>query len=105
MRASIKKEIHTAHSGIDGCLRRARECVYWPGITAEIKEWISTCETCRQYETSQPREPLMSHEIPDRPLEKMGVDIFTYEGNEYLVTVDYYSNYWELDRDLGSPPS
>ncbi|KAK3750477.1 hypothetical protein QZH41_018118 [Actinostola sp. cb2023] len=98
MRKSIKKELHSSHSGIDGCLRRARESVYWPGMSSEIKEWISTCETCREYETAQPKEPLMSHEIPERPWEKVGIDILTFQGTDYLVTVDYYSNYWEIDR-------
>ncbi|KAK3713862.1 hypothetical protein QZH41_010915, partial [Actinostola sp. cb2023] len=98
MRKSIKKELHSSHSGIDGCLRRARESVYWPGMSSEIKEWISTCETCREYETAQPKEPLMSHEIPERPWEKVGIDILTLQGTDYLVTVDYYSNYWEIDR-------
>ncbi|KAK3715610.1 hypothetical protein QZH41_009028, partial [Actinostola sp. cb2023] len=98
MRKSIKKELHSSHSGIDGCLRRARESVYWPGMSSEIKEWISTCETCREYETAQPKEPLMSHEIPERPWAKVGIDILTFQGTDYLVTVDYYSNYWEIDR-------
>ena len=98
MRADVKKEIHSAHSGIEGCLRRAREHVYWPGMNAEIKEWISTCEACRLYEISHTREPLMNHEIPERPWEKVGIDILTFQENDYLVTVDYHSNYWELDR-------
>ena len=47
MRSEIKKNMHPGHTGIDGCLsRRARESVYWPGMTSEIKEWIKTCETC-----------------------------------------------------------
>ena len=88
-----------AHTSTERCLRRARECVYWPRINAEIKEWISTCEACREYQTeSQCKEPLVSHDIVDRPWEKVGVDMLTYKGTDYLITVDYYSNYWEIDR-------
>ena len=28
----------------------------------------------------------------------MGVDIFELNGKEYLTTVDYYSNFWEIDK-------
>ena len=98
MREQVKKDIHISHNGVEGCLRRARECVYWPCMNSEIRHWISTCEPCRQFEVSQGKETLMSHEIPERPWEKVGIDIFTLSNNDYLVTVDYYSNFWELDR-------
>ena len=98
MRDEIKRDIHTAHSGIEGCLRRARECVYWPGMNDEIKHWISTCEPCRQFEVSHSKETLMSHDVPERPWEKVGVDLFEVHQKNYLITVDYYSNFWELDK-------
>ena len=33
-----------------------------------------------------------------RTWEKVGVDLFTLDNKDYLITVDYYSNYWEVDR-------
>ena len=36
----------------------------------------------------------MSHEVPER----VGADILTLHDKDYLVTIDYYSNYWEVDR-------
>ena len=30
--------------------------------------------------------------------ENIGIDCFELEGVEYLVNVDYFSNYWELDK-------
>ena len=98
MRQELKKSIHSSHIGIDGCLRRARECLYWPGMSSEIKEYISTCETCRKFEVDQPKETLMSHDIPDRPWQKIGTDPFHFDGKDYIVTVDYFSNFWEIDR-------
>jgi len=35
----------------------------------------------------------MSHKVPSQPLEKVGADIFTLDGKDYLVTIDYYSNF------------
>ena len=40
----------------------------------------------------------MSHDVPLRPWGKVAVDLFTQNQKDYLVTVDYYSGYWELDR-------
>ena len=40
----------------------------------------------------------MSHEVPSRPWEKIATDIFTLDGKDYLVTIDCYSNFWEVDR-------
>ena len=36
----------------------------------------------------------MSHEMPDRPVQKVGVDLFSYMGKDYayLATTDYKSN-------------
>ena len=43
LRAEIKKDIHVSNAGVEGCLRRARESDYWPGVNAELKHWSSTC--------------------------------------------------------------
>ncbi len=44
------------------------------------------------------KETLQSHNIPQRPWSKIASDFFTWENSEYLITIDYYSNYWELDK-------
>ena len=40
----------------------------------------------------------MSQEVPSRPWEKITTDIVTLDDKDYLVTIDYYSNFWEVDR-------
>ena len=40
---------------------------------------------------------LMSHKPTDRPWEKIGADIYTIFGKDYLIIVDYFSNFWEID--------
>ena len=59
LRKEMKEAIHSSHIGIEGCLRRARECIYWPGMNAEIKEHISTCAVCNAYPASQQKETLI----------------------------------------------
>ena len=38
----------------------------------------------------------MNHEIPSLPWQKLGTDIFQFDGKYYLILVDYYSNYFEI---------
>jgi transposase InsO family protein len=67
-------------------------------MNAEMKEYILKCSICRSHEDSQQKETLMSHEVPDRPWSKVGTDLFMVDGVDYLITVDYYSNFWEVDQ-------
>ena len=40
----------------------------------------------------------MSHAIPNRPWERIGIDIFTHHGHDYIISVDYLSRDFEIDR-------
>ena len=98
LRPLMKQKIHSSHMGVESCLRRARDCIYWPGMSSEIRQLVEACETCQKFNIGQSKETLKSHEIPSRPWEKIGVDLFTYNNKEFLITVDYYSNFWETDE-------
>ena len=98
MRFEMKQKVHAGHSGINSCLRRARELIYWPGISAEIRQYVESCDVCSSYSIRQPEEPLFMHEVPSRPWEKIGTDIFTLSGRHYLITVDYFSQFFEIDH-------
>ena len=40
----------------------------------------------------------MPHEIPSRPWQKIGTDLFFFDQRHYLITVDYYSSFFEVDK-------
>ena len=42
MRKSVKSLLHKSHLGVESTLRRARECVYWPSMAAEIKQLVES---------------------------------------------------------------
>ncbi|XP_046565857.1 uncharacterized protein K02A2.6-like, partial [Haliotis rubra] len=91
------ERIHSNHIGINGCIRRARELVYWPNMVKDLTEYISKCEICKSVQQEQGREPLISHEIPARPMEKIACDLFEFDGRDYLLTVDYFSDLFEFE--------
>ena len=59
MRKHIKKRLHLSHLGADSMVRRARECVFWPGMAAEIKQLAGDCKACQTLATAQQKETLM----------------------------------------------
>ena len=67
-------------------------------MSKEIKEWIQACEACRDFEQTPCKEHLISHDIPERAWEKIGCDLLSCNGKDYLITVCYKSNVWEQDR-------
>ena len=98
MRKLMKECLHRSHLGVESVLRRARECLYWPNMAADIRQVVEKCEACRSYERLQQKETLITHETPTLQWEKVGVDLFSWEGRDYQVIFDYTSNFWEVDR-------
>ena len=97
-RQRIRERLHSAHMGVHSTLRRARDCVYWPAMSDDLKDYLANCEACNTYQTHQQKEPLINHKLPDRPWEKIGIDLFAVEGKDYLCTVDYFSDFFEIDH-------
>ncbi|XP_028404073.1 uncharacterized protein K02A2.6-like [Dendronephthya gigantea] len=65
-------------------------------MTKELTDYILRCPTCNAYPQDQQKEPLICHAIPERPWEKVGCDLFEYDESDFLLTVDYFSNFFEL---------
>ena len=91
-------KIHASHIGIQGCLPRAREVVYWPQMDKDVAAYVAKCDVCNSQPAEQGKEPLICHELPTRPWEKMAVDLFDLNGTEFMITVDYYSSLFEVER-------
>ena len=93
LRKELMEKTHASHIGIEGCTRRARDTLYWPRMTTEIKEYISKCDVCMTHRTSQGKEPILQHEFISRPLAKVAADLCEFDNRVLLVVRDYYSNY------------
>ena len=99
LRKKLMALVHSSHMGIAACQRRLREALYWPGSNNEFKDWMTHCDICMKHRDAQQKEPLLPHEIINRPWAKLGVDICQLDdGRQLLVVTDYYSNYPEVDR-------
>jgi hypothetical protein len=65
-------------------------------MNSQIEELVSTCPTCLHHGKANQRELLHPHEIPQRPWQKVGTDLFDWQGKPHLIVVDYYSSYPEV---------
>ena len=97
LRAEMLKQVHTGHLGVTKTLERAKDNIFWPGMAKEIQEYVLHCEVCLTHRDSNAKESLMPHEVPQGPYQKLGSDIFSFEGKNYLLTSCYYSRIFEID--------
>ena len=97
LRRETLRKIHDRHQGIQRCRLREKISVWWPGISNEIESMIQQCHTCAQRLTPR-KEPMIASELPQYPWQKVGVDLFHLNGAEYLVLVDYFSRYPEVQK-------
>ena len=98
LRPEMVDKIHSSHLGMEKCLNRARDCLFWPGITEQIQDKVAKCQVCNRYRNKQVKEPLIPHQVPDRPWQILAADMFVLGKDKYLLLVDYYSKYFELIR-------
>ena len=97
LRAEVLNEIHGAHLGENKSICFARDYVFWPSMTAQIKDKVSSCPICNAFRNQQQREWLHPHNIPGLPWQIVGTDLFEFAGHTYLLVTDFYSKYFEIE--------
>ena len=105
LQAEVLSRIHEGHQGQERCKSLARKSVYWKGLNADIERVVSGCNECLLRRKAPAREPLIPHDLPDAPWQKLACDIFSYAGHKYQLIVDYYSKWVEVKRFTGNPTS
>ena len=71
----------------------AKNTIYWPGIDANIKDFVNQCPTCLVTKPNNQQEPLLPHTVPDGPWQKVGANYFDFDGTKYLLLIDYFSKF------------
>ena len=76
----------------------ARAHVYWPGIDADILDYVRGCTICTRYKVTQAVQPMLPRDIPDISWQELAADYFTLNNREYLLITDPFSKYPFLSR-------
>ena len=98
LRSHIVKKVHPSHIGMEGCLRKARYVLFWPGMIAKIKDCVAKCDSCNTYQANQQKEPLIPHDPPKRPWSHVATDLFNFDNKDWFIVVDHWSDYFELNQ-------
>ena len=98
--SDILDKLHSGHQGLTKCRERARQSVWWPGLSKQLEELIRNCPECSQ-DRFQHAEPLVPSTFPTLPWEIIATDLFQWKGHTYLLIVDYFSRYIEISKLTG----
>lgn len=98
LRPLMLETIHGAHLGVEKCTQRAREVLFWPNMTADIKSKVLQCPICIEHRCSNAKEPLQPSKTPDRPWQVCATDLFHWNNADYVLLVDAYSKYFEVSQ-------
>ena len=99
MRPEILHQIHKSHLGIAKCRQRAREVLFWPGMSLDVEQMVSNCSLCADFVKKKPMEPLKPTALPLLPWQKIGTDLLEFWGEHYLLSVCYRSKFPEDYQD------
>ena len=99
LRQTYLERLLAMHQAAPKMIARARQSLWWPFMTRDIKNFAKTCETCERYKPSQ-SESLRQHQPATYAFQFLHMDIGEHMGKYYLFTVDQFSNYPGL-ADLG----
>ena len=92
LRKRFLEQIHEGHQGIEKCMLRVREAVFWPGISNDIHEIVKKCGICQA--STKSTKPLGNvSEVPPHAWYTLGTDLFYWNKIDCLVVGDYFSKY------------
>ena len=97
MRLVTLQKIHQGHQGIQKCRLRVNTSVWWPGVSKDVENFVKSCPDC-QKSMQLPREPLIQSPLPSYPWEKVASDLFEFKKRTYILVVDYFSRYVEIQQ-------
>ena len=102
---NLKKVLNEGHAGEgnkhfkgDATAERIARNFYWPRMTAQINEWVKTCEICQRAEKPTKNNPLRPIKVTE-PFELIGMDLIgplpvTEQGNRFIVVMTEYLTKW-----------
>ena len=72
---------------------------YWKGMNKDIRKYIANCILCRWDKAKVQQYPLQMTEIPDRPFDKIAIDLVTdwktsTSGNKHILTITDHLTGW-----------
>ena len=100
-RRKILKILHYSHQGINKTYAAARTRYYWPSLKEDCQQMTQSCKVCKELNPKTPINPNMEPSTPItelQPFESVGLDMFSWKGNNYLLVVDRMWGYLFVEQ-------
>lgn len=97
LREEMLERLHRGHQGGVKTYRRSQEAVWWPTIRREVLKMVEHCPKCIR-ERRIANQPLRTSELPEGPWQVVGTDLMDFEGEVYVIFVDYFSRWIEVAK-------
>jgi hypothetical protein len=89
-RPAFLEALHRGHVGVTTMLKRAQS-LWWPGLATDCRNFVARCTTCQLTAVRQPKEPMISHEVPPAPGLVLSSDYAEFRGKSFVIVVDQFS--------------
>ena len=77
IRKRILEQVDEGHQGIEKCMLRGREAVFWPGISNDIHKIVEKCGIC-QASSKLAKTVGNVSEVPPHVWHTLGTDLFSW---------------------------
>ena len=93
LQEDILQQLHQGHQGIVKWRALAKSSVLRPGLSKQKRKFQTA--VCGKERVLRP-EPLQPTKTPDYLWQHIGMDLFEWKGHQYLLVVDYFSQWIEI---------
>ena len=78
LRYEMSGRVHTEHLGVQKCKERVRDVLFWHECAKKLRKWWKKVH------------------VPMRPRQMVATGLFVWNSINYVLVVDYYSNFFEI---------
>ena len=78
LQQQVLTQLDINHMGIEKMTLLACKSVFWHNINSDIEAYIKLFAPCLEFQQTQPREKNTHYDIPLRPWEVIGADVFSF---------------------------
>ena len=105
MRFPALKALHQGHQGKERLINMAAERFFWPSLNRDCETIVNLCDTCNLRRPSQVKEPLLSRNVGFKPFRHVAADFMKTEGMHFLVVVDMFSGWLDVQPLVDMSPT
>ena len=92
------EKIHKSHLGIAASIQKACDIMFWPNMSNNITSYVRSCMMCSEFSDAQQKQLLQMSTVPSRSWSQIVIDLFMFNKKHYMITFDYYSDYFKIDQ-------